>query len=263
MLIDSHCHLPDKKYKKSPAEIVAEAKSAGVEKMIAVGTSLQGSRETLETAREFEEVYCAVGVYPHEDLERPLGEIHEKLRKILNSSRKDLVGLGECGLDIPEGDVPYKTRPLPEQKELFKLQLGLAVERGLPIVIHNRNADEEILKILEKYQNTKLKGVAHCYVSDWEFAKKLLHLNIMISFSGIITYPSAGKALLDAVKKVPESSFLVETDAPWLPPQGHRGEVNYPKYVKITAAKIAEIRNSSPERIAELSYKNTCNLFNL
>jgi TatD DNase family protein len=173
------------------------------------------------------------------------------------------VGIGECGLDIPEGKVSYPTRVLEEQKELFKLQVGLAAERGLPVVIHNRNADEEVIKILEKYKNTNLKGVAHCYVSDWEFAKRLLHLNIRISFSGIITYKSAGGDLLDAVKKVPESSLLVETDAPWLPPQGHRGEVNYPKYVKITAAKIAEIRNSPYERIAELSYKNTCDLFDL
>ena len=263
MLIDSHCHLPDKKYKKAVDEIVHEAQQVGVEKLIAVGTSIENSRNTLATAREFDDVYCTVGVYPHEDLNLSLDKINQKLRDLLNSSRKDIVGIGECGLDIPEGSVPYPTRLLNEQKELFKLQIGLAVERGLPIAIHNRNADEEVLEVLEKYKNTDLKGVAHCFVSDWEYAKKLLHLNIMISFSGIITYPSAGEELIDAVKKIPESSLLVETDAPWLPPQGHRGEVNYPKYVKITAAKIAEIRNSSPERIAELSYKNTRNLFNL
>lgn len=239
-----------------------EASREGVERLITIGTSLKESAETLSLAKRYENVYCTIGVYPHEDLHLSLGEIHQKLREILNSSRKDIVGIGECGLDIPK-DKSQQTRSLQEQKELFKLQVGLAVERGLPVVIHNRSADEETLKVLEKYKKTNLKGVAHCYVSDWEFAKKLLHLNISLSFSGIITFPSAGEKLLEAVKKVPERNFLVETDAPYLAPQGHRGEVNYPKYVKITAAKIAEVRNSSLERIEEITYQNTCNLFNL
>lgn len=263
MLIDSHCHLPHEKYDKNPDEIIAEAKEVGVEKLITIGTSLDESVKTLKLAGEHEDVYCTVGVYPHEDLDLSLDEIYRKLIKILNSSRKNIVGIGECGLDLQDGETDYRTRPLDEQKELFKLQVGLAVERGLPVIIHNRNADDETFKILEKYKNTKLKGVAHCYVSDWEFAKKLLHLNINISFSGIVTYRSAGEKLLEAVKKVPERNILVETDAPYLAPEGHRGEVNYPKYVKITAAKIAEVRNSSPERIEELTYENTCSLFNL
>lgn len=263
MLIDSHCHLPHEKYKKSVEDIVLEAKDAGVEKLIAIGASLHDSEQALKTARIHPNIYCTAGVHPHEDLEFSLEEIHRRLRDILNSSRKDIVGIGECGLDIPNGELSYPIRPLEEQKELFKLQIGLAVERELPLVIHNRNADEELLKILEKYKNTGLKGVSHCYVSDWEFAKKLLHLNISISFSGIVTYPSAGEKLIEAVKKVPESHVLVETDAPYLPPQGRRGEVNYPKYVKITAAKVAELRNIPLERLERFTYKNTCNLFNL
>ncbi len=234
-----------------------------MEKLISIGTSIKESNRVLKTAREYDEVSCTVGVYPHEDIGKSMEEIYQELTAILNSSRKKIVGIGECGLDIPEGEVSYKTRDLAEQEELFKLQVGLAVKKGLPVVIHNRNANRQVIETLKFYKHTNLRGVAHCYTSDWEFAKELLHLNICISFSGIITYPSADKSLLDAVKKVPESNLLIETDAPYLSPQGHRGEVNYPKYVRITAEKIAEIRNSSYGNIEKISSENTRNLFNL
>ena len=263
MLIDSHCHLPDKKYKMEVDQIVDEAKKEGVEKLITIGTSLKNNEKTLETARRYENVYTAVGTYPHEDLNKSLNEIEKGLREILNSSRKEIVGVGECGLDVPQGKVPYPTRDIENQRELFKLQVGLAVERGLPVVLHNRNADPEVLEILELYKGTKMIGVAHCFDSSWDFAKELLHMNFYISFSGMVTYPSAKKELLEAVKNIPRDRLLLETDAPYLPPQGHRGEVNYPKYVKITAAKVAQIRNSSIEEIENYTYKNTCVLFNI
>ena len=103
----------------------------------------------------------------------------------------------------------------------------------------------------------------HCYTSGWEFAKKLLDLNFHVSFTAIVTYPSAGEDLLEVVRKVPSDRYLVETDAPYLPPQGHRGEINYPKHVKITAEKIAEIRNESLENVSSETFKNTSDLFGL
>jgi len=267
MLIDSHCHIPHKKYHKSVEEIVEEAKQAGVGKIISIGASIQDSKDVLETAKLFENVFATVGVYPHEDLEKSVGEIGGELEELLEkdqkSSKKKIVGIGECGIDIPNGEVSYKTRELDAQKELFKLQIGLAIQHDLPLIIHNRNGDQEVLKILELYKNTNLKGVVHCFVSNWEFAQKLLDLNFHISFTAIITYPSAGPALIETVKKIPQDKILIETDAPYLAPQEHRGQINYPKYVKITAAKVAQIRNASLEDIERFTYQNTCRLFNI
>jgi len=263
MLIDSHCHIPDKKYTLKVSQIINDAKEAGVEKIITIGTSLENSKKALEMAGEFEDVYAVVGVHPHEDTDKSLQVIESELREILNSPRSKIVGIGECGLDMPQGKVPYQTRDIEEQRELLKIQLGLAVQRELPVVLHNRNADPELLGILELYKSTKLTGVAHCFVSDWDFAKDLLHMDYYVSFSGIITYPSAGKSLLEAVKNIPRDRLLLETDAPFLPPQGHRGEINYPKYVTITAAKVAHIRNTSLEEIEKYTYSNTCRLFKL
>jgi len=123
-----------------------------------------------------------------------------------------------------------------------------------------RNGDYDVLEILEKYRDTNLKGVMHCFTSTWDYAKQILDLGFYISFTAIITYPSA-KNLHEVVKNVPRNRFLVETDAPLLPPQGYRGQTNYPKYVKIIAEKIAEIRNSSIDEISNFTYKNTCDLF--
>lgn len=263
MFIDSHCHLPDKKYKMDIDQIIREAKEVGVEKLVSVGTSLENSREVVELARQFDDIYAVVGVYPHEDLDKSLGEIETELRETLNSTRKKIVAIGECGLDVPNRDVPYKTRDIEEQRELFKMQLGLAVQRDLPAVIHNRNADPEIIDVLTHFKSTKLTGVSHCFSSNWEVAKELLHMNHYISFAGMITYPSTRESLLEAVKNIPRDRLLVETDAPYLPPKGHRGEINYPKYVTITAEKLAQVRNTSLEEIENYTYKNTCRLFNI
>ena len=263
MLIDSHCHLHDKKYGQEISKIIKESKESGVEKIITIGTSLDDSVKAIELAKEHDNVFAVVGVYPHEDLDKSLYEIEEGLKEILDSSPGSIVGIGECGLDVPQGEVDYETRDIEEQRELFKMQLGIAVQRELPAVLHNRNSDPELLDILELYKDTKLTGVAHCYVSGWDFAKDLLHRNFYVSFSGIVTYPSASKKLLEAVKNIPRDRLLLETDAPFLPPQGHRGEINYPKYVTITAAKVAWIRNSSQEEIENYTYQNTCCLFKL
>ena len=264
MLIDSHCHIPHKKYKKTLEELVADSLENDVRAFISVGTSLEDSRNVLESTSDRENIFATVGVYPHEDLGTPVDSLYEELKHLANSYRSKIVAIGECGIDIPEKSNPgYATRALDEQKELFKLQIGLAIEKDLPLVIHNRNGDEEVLKILEKYKNTGLRGVAHCFVSDWQTAQRFLELGFHISFTAIVTYPSAGDALLETVAKVPADKYLVETDAPYLPPQGHRGEINFPKYVKITAEKIAEIRNTSFEEVANQTFENTVNLFNL
>jgi len=263
MLIDSHCHLSHSRYEIGPEEIIKQSQLEGVEKLIDIGTSITDSTVALEISKNHNNVYSSVGVYPHDDIALSLDEIRQKIEHLIESGGKNVVGIGECGIDVVQDDVSFETREPAAQKELFKLQIGLAVQHNLPLIIHNRGGDDTVLEILKHYKDTGLKGVMHCYVSDWDFAQKLLNLNFYISFAAIITYPSAGEKLLEVVKKIPEDRFLIETDAPYLAPQELRSQINYPKYVKMTAAKIAELRKTSFEKISEISYQNTCRLFNI
>ncbi|MBW6441342.1 TatD family hydrolase [Patescibacteria group bacterium] len=258
MLIDSHCHLPHERYDISVDDILAEAKDFGVEKFINIGTSVEENIKSIETANKYPQVFCSIGIYPHENRTSPIPELMDSLEGNLNMSKK-IVAVGECGIDISNID---DSRPLEEQFILFGKQIEFAKKNNLPLIVHNRNGDEHLLKILKEHLNSNLIGVVHCFDSDWDFAKKVLDIGFYISFTNMITYPNK-ENLLDVVKKVPEDRFLVETDAPWLPPQSLRGKINYPKYVKIVAEKVAQVKQKTFEEVSERSYANTCSLFKL
>ncbi len=258
MLIDSHCHLPDKKYGKSTEEVIKEAFAEDVVKLISIGTSVKYSKVACETAKQFENVFATVAIYPHEHRHEPFEGLINSLQELVDTYKK-VVAVGECGVDISNWE---NARPLNDQLQLFELQIELATKNKLPVCVHNRNGDEHVLNLLQKYKNNNLRGVIHCFDSNWEFAKKVLDLGFYISFSGMVTYPSK-HVLHEVVEKVPLERFLVETDAPYLPPQEYRGGVNYPKYVKIVATKVAQIKQKSFEEICDCSYKNTCDLFNI
>jgi TatD DNase family protein len=260
-LIDSHCHLPHKYYKKSTEEVIKEAARSGVVKLINIGTSIKESKEALEIAEEFDNVFPTVAIYPHSDRKRSITSMEKNLRELLETGK--FVAVGECGIDISN----WKGgRSVENQLEIFELQAKLALEYDLPLIIHNRNGDKEVLEVLEKYSSQGLdqglRGVVHCFDSDWEFAQKVLDLGFYISFSAFVTYRNK-EALLEVVKNVPANKFLVETDAPYLPPQEYRGKPNYPKYVKIVAEKVAQVKEKPFEEVAKYSYENTCALFNL
>ncbi len=255
-LIDSHCHLP---YNFDLAEkILNDAKEVGVEKFVTIGTSIKESREAIKLAEKFKSVYATVGIYPHEEKGISLPVLKENMQRLINSSTK-IVGVGECGIDISNW---ANGRSVTEQLELFDMQIKFALQNNLPLVIHNRNGDEPVITLLKKYKSDNLRGVAHCFASSWEAAQQFLDLGFYISFSGLITYPSR-KELLEVVKNVPFDKFLVETDSPYLPPQEHRGERNEPKYVKMVAQKLANVKVLPVSEICRLSYENTCRLFGL
>lgn len=257
MLIDSHLHLTDEAFKNKEENTVLEAKNVGVEKFVTIGTSISDNNAVIKLVKLLPDVYGTVGVYPHENLDMSPIEIEKKLREQVDNQK--IVGIGECGIDKADFE---KTRSIKEQRKIFRLQVELALEKNLPLVVHNREGDEEILYILNEYKEQPLRGIVHCFVSSWETAKKFLNLNFMISFSGIITYPS-GKKILETVKNVPNDRFIVETDAPYLAPQGHRGEVNAPKYVRITAQKVAETKAISMLDVEKYSYNNTSSIFGI
>lgn len=258
MLIDSHCHLSNSHYEKDIDLIINDAKKAGVTKLINIGTSLRDSRLALKIASQYNDIFATIAVYPHEDMGKTVNELRLDLEKILDSGQK-VYGIGECGIDISN----WKGgRDIEEQEKVFEMQIELAVKHDLPLIIHNRNGDDLVFKLLEKHKSEKLRGVAHCFASTLEASKKYLDLGFYISFSGMITYPSR-KDLVEVAKSVPMDKLLVETDAPYLPPQSHRGEPNYPEYVKIVAEKVAQVKEKPFDEIADWTYRNTCTLFKL
>jgi TatD DNase family protein len=259
MLIDSHCHLIHEDYKETPEEIIEDSKRDGVDKFITIGTSVEESQKMIEVAERNPEVFCTVGIFPQENSDKSLEELEKSLEEQISESRR-IVAVGECGIDVVE--FSNMKRSIKDQVALFEMQIKLVIKHKLPIIIHNRNGDKYILELLEKYKNSGLFGVNHCFVSSWKTAKKILDLGFYISFSGVITYPS-GKNILEVVEKVPMDRFLVETDAPYLAPEGYRGEINYPKYVRIVAKKVAEVKQKPYDEIERISYENTCRLFKL
>lgn len=256
MLIDSHCHLPS-----HPDQILDEARKEGVTKFITIGTSIAENKKAMLLGSSYNDVYSTVAIYPHADQETPLTALKSHLASALkNQVSSKIVAIGECGYDITSWS---NGRSIPDQIALFEMQIELALEHNLPLVIHNRGADALLLQSLQKYKSEKLRGVAHCFASTWEMAQKLLDLNFYISFSGFITYNSR-KDLLITVKNVPLDKFVLETDSPYILPKGLSQQTNphnSPKNVRIIAQKVAEVRGLSLAEIAKYSYTNTCTLF--
>jgi len=258
MLIDSHCHLPHEKYEKSIEDILKEAKSFGVEKFITIGTSAKENKLAIETAEKYDDVFCSIGIHPHEDNEFSTQELLASLEEDLKKSQK-IVGIGECGVDISNLE---SERSLKNQLEIFEMQLIFANDQKLPVIIHNRNGDSEVYLLLKKYSSRGIKGVMHCFNSNWGYAQKIIDIGFCISFTNMISYPKK-EVLLEVVKKVPMDKFLVETDAPYLPLQRLRGEICYPKYVRMVAESVAQIKGKSFEEVCDSTYVNTCSLFNI
>uniref|UniRef100_A0A7C4TIY2 TatD family deoxyribonuclease n=1 Tax=candidate division WWE3 bacterium TaxID=2053526 RepID=A0A7C4TIY2_UNCKA len=257
MLIDTHFHLTDSKY-QSKELVIINAREAGVHKLITIGTNIKDNAEVIKLIDHFPNVYGVIGVYPHEDKTMSPIQVGENLEALLQKSKK-IVGVGECGIDVVDG---YEGSSIERQQNIFKSQLELAAKHNFPVVIHNRNGDELVIKMLGELKSLNLRGVIHCFTSDWSSARKFLDLGFMLSFSGIITY-SSGKSIHETVKNVPKDMFVLETDAPFLTPQGYRDKINEPKYITYIARKVAEIRNENETYVADCAYKNSCKLFNL
>lgn len=265
MLIDSHCHLDDKKYTQSISEIIQDCKNNNVDKLINISTSLNDCYKNKDISSKYNDVYYSVAIYPHNDLSTNINDLINKLENdfLINKDSK-LVAIGECGIDIIQNNSDkYETRDINSQKILFEEQIKLAIKYDLPLIIHNRNGDEIVLELLQKYSsNNNLRGVIHCFDSTYEVAKKFIDLNFYISFSGMVTFKNK-KELHNVATNIDIDKFLVETDAPYLTPVPFRGQVNHPKNVTLVAKKVAELKNLPIHQIEKYSYENTLKLFNL
>ncbi len=292
-MLDIHAHLHDLAFDADRDEVVRRARAAGVEKIITIGTDIEESRRAIACAEKYEGVFASVGIHPNE-IESPNAnrqEILSELKEIALSSDK-VVAIGECGLDyfMREGQGERETADAPPtggttvvserekalQEELFLMQIDLAQELNLPLIIHCRpstgtvDAYEDVFEILH---NTKYKiqnTVLHCYMGDTEVTKKFLELpGIRFSFTGNITY-SVKKSvagtkddLTEVVKMIPIDRMLAETDCPYLGPVPHRGERNEPANVALVASKIAEIKGILEEEVKRATALNAEKIFSL
>ena len=251
MLIDSHAHLTDPHF--DPEEIIGSMNADGLEKIVTVGCDMPSSRAGKTLAEAHENVYFSVGVHP-DDSQRltadPCGELLE-----LSKSPK-CVAIGEIGLDYH-----YDSTEREVQKKWFERQLCLAEEADLPVIFHIRDAYEDAEKIIaEHISRLKRGGVVHCFSGSLETAQVFLKMGLHISFTGSITFRNA-KKFGDIIRAVPLDRIMVETDCPYLTPEPHRGETNYPKYVRFVADKIAEYKGLDPGEAGAATTANARRFF--
>ncbi|MBU3959092.1 MAG: TatD family hydrolase [Candidatus Omnitrophica bacterium] len=252
MLIDTHCHLDFPEFDVDREEVIQRARDNGISYIINIGSSLQGSRRSLELSAKYDFIYAACGIHPHE-ADRVSNKIHSELAELAKKNK--VVAIGETGLDY------YKNYSKAEnQKELFSSLVKLAKELDLPLVIHNRQANEDTLSILKKEQ--PVRAVVHCFSGDGQFLKECLELGFFISYTCNITYKKA-QGLRGLVKITPLDRLLLETDAPFLPPEEFRGRRNEPLYVRHLAQAIAGIKEISMEEVAVATNENAKSFFNL
>jgi TatD DNase family protein len=251
-LVDSHCHLDDPKFDEDREQAIERARDAGVERLLAIGTG--SGPPDLEAAVRLAErhdfIYATIGVHPH-DAAKASGETFARLREL--AAHPKVVAIGEIGLDYH-----YDFSPRPVQAEVFARQLELAAEAGKPIVIHTREAWDDTLA---QVADLPFGGIMHCFTGDAAQARQVLDRGFHLSFGGVLTFPKA-EAVREAARITPDDRLLVETDCPYLAPIPHRGKRNEPAFMLETVRRLAEVRGSSPERIAEITTNNFDRLMN-
>ena len=255
MLVDSHCHLDRLDLEPYDGQLqgaLDKANEQGVSHFLCVCIDLEHFDDVLNPAKEHANIFASVGVHPNED------EGHdptaEELLKL--AAHEKVIAIGETGLDYfrSEGDLEW-------QRERFRQHIAASKQSHKPLIIHMRDATEDTLRIMQEEDAGEAGGVMHCFVEDWETAKRALDLNFYISFSGIVTFNSA-KELKEVAKKIPKEKMLIETDSPYLAPVPFRGKPNQPAYVKQVAEHIAELRGVRLEEVGEVTTENFFNLFN-
>lgn len=254
MLVDSHCHLNDRQFHRDQAQVITRAREQGVERIICVGYDLPSSQEAVELAARYSNLGVVIGVHPH-DAKEVTEESYSELEKLASSPR--VVAIGETGLDYYRDLSPRKT-----QQEVFIRHIDLARRTGLPIVVHDRDAHGEVVRILKAERAFEVGGVLHCFSGSWEIARQCLDMGFYLSLAGPVTYTNA-KRPQEMARLIPLDRLLVETDAPYLTPEPLRGRRNEPAYVRYVAAKIAELRGMSLEDLAAATTANAGRVFRL
>jgi len=253
MFIDTHAHLTMPEYSDLQS-VLGRAKDAKVEAIINASFDLESSRASVKLAEDIDFVYAAVGIHPH-DADLVTDDAIKELKKL--SSSKKVVAVGETGLDY------YRNlKPKEIEQEAFRKILILAQELNLPAIIHCRNADSDLIRIMREENKGNLRAVFHCFAGDEHLMNFALEMKYMISFTGNITFKKAD-LLRERVKQVPIESLMIETDCPYLAPEPFRGQRNEPSYVSYVAETIAKIKNISVEEVGMATTQNARRFFNL
>ncbi len=252
-LIDSHCHLDFPDFGEELDEVVARAGRAGISHMVTISTHLSRFEGVRAVAERFPNVFCTVGIHPHEaGTEKEVSA--DELVELTNHPK--VVGIGETGLDFY-----YEHSPRDVQERQFRTHIEAARRTGLPLIVHTRDADTDTIRILEEeHGKGAFPGLIHCFSASRELAERMVGIGLYISFSGIVTFKKADE-LRDVARILPEDRILVETDSPYLAPVPRRGKRNEPAFTAFTAARIAEVRGVSAAEIARTTTANFKRLF--
>ncbi|MFA7382187.1 MAG: TatD family hydrolase [Desulfurivibrionaceae bacterium] len=254
VLIDTHCHLDFPDYQEDLAEVLSRARQAGVSRIVTVGIDFATSQAAVELAARDVALFATVGVHPHHVRELGAGD-YGRLRELAAHPR--VVAYGEIGLDYVK---EYSPRAM--QQEHFARQVDLARKLALPLIIHDREAHADTLAVLRAALPLKAGGVMHCFSGDAAFAEEVLDLGFYISIPGVVTFPKA-QVMQEAVRQVPLSRLLLETDGPFLAPVPRRGKRNEPALMLHTALKVAELKEVSLAELAQATTANAERLFRL
>jgi TatD DNase family protein len=253
MLVDSHCHLDFPEFAPELDAIVARARAAGIGRMVTISTRVRKLPQVLAVAEKYPDIFCSVGTHPH--------NAHEELdidtaQLIALSKHPKIVAIGEAGLDYH-----YDKSPRDAQEAGFRQHIAAARQTGLPLVIHAREADADMARILvEETEKGAFPAVLHCYTGGRDLAFEAIELGLYIGFTGIMTFKN-GQDLRDLAAELPAHRILVETDAPYLAPLPYRGKRNEPSYVVETAKVLAQVRGVDADEIARQTTENFFRLF--
>ncbi|MFP7480155.1 TatD family hydrolase [Terribacillus saccharophilus] len=254
MLFDTHAHINDKQFAEDREEMLQRAKDAGVSRLVVIGCDAEGITSAIELAEKYDFVYAAIGWHPVDAIDMTDADL-DRIEEL--SSHPKVVAIGEMGLDYH-----WDKSPKDIQKDVLRKQIQLAKRVKLPIIIHNREATQDIIPVLKEENAAEVGGIMHCYSDEADLVQEFLDMNFYISLGGPVTFKNA-KAPKEVAKMVPADRLLIETDCPYLAPHPNRGKRNEPAYVKLVAEQIAELRGIGYEELAELTMRNAERLYQI
>lgn len=268
MFIDTHCHLEMLAHKGETVALTSEeiqqakifidrAHANAVEKIITIGTSLVDSLNCIAIAQAFPNVYATVAIHPNDITSAWLADMKALKALVAARATNKIVAIGECGIDLY-----HNKETLILQKDVFRAHIDLALETGLPLSIHSRDAFDEILSVFDEYKNTQLKGVMHCFTGDCAFAHEVMRRGFFLGIGGTVTYPK-NNTLRDVVKAVRLDRIVLETDAPFLAPQYKRGKENEPAEIKAIGEYLATVLDVDVNEVALTTTNNAEYVFGI
>jgi TatD DNase family protein len=252
MWIDSHAHLEMEEFDPDRPQVIERAIAAGINGIITIGTDLESSRKALALAKTYQKIWATVGFHPHD-----AASFHPETLPQLAKLTEDplVVAVGEIGLDFFRN-----LSPPTRQRETFRHLIHLARTVALPIIIHDREAHDEVLTILKEEKAKEVGGIFHCFSGDWEMARQCLDMDFFLSITGAVTYKK-GSVLEEVVRRAPLDSLLLETDAPYLTPHPFRGQRNEPAHLVHTAEHVARLRGLDLSELSQAVLQNTYRAF--